>query len=390
MLLERPFWKKLIEDTWREKSIIWLMGVRQVGKTSLCKSIEDIEYFDCELPRTRELLQDPEEFLTSKKGKRIVLDEIHRLENPSEILKIAADHYPSIKIIATGSSTLGTSAKFRDTLTGRKRSIWLTPLLLHEMNIFGDEDLRHRFLFGGCPAFFESQQFPEKSFQEWFDSYWAKDIQDMFTVGKRDSFFKFAELLLSYSGGQFEASKFTVPCEVSRATIMNYLAVLNETFIVNILRPYSTHKATEIVMVPKVYGFDTGFVCYSKGWHSLRKEDLGVLWEHCVLNEILGTLQMRSLHYWRSKNGHEVDFVIPDKTDRTVTAIECKFKSATSDVVASVGKNIEVFRQHYPEGKNFVVASDVGEAFERSYNTIRITFVNPDSLVKHLQKSSSL
>ena len=55
-----------------------------------------------------------------------MLDEIHRLPNPSEMLKIAADHYPRTRVIATGSSTLGASTKFRDTLAGRKRDLWLT------------------------------------------------------------------------------------------------------------------------------------------------------------------------------------------------------------------------------------------------------------------------
>jgi len=65
-------------------------------------------------------LDDPEAFLQSLRGKRIVLDEVHRLQNPSELLKIAADYFPDTKILATGSSTLGVSAKFKDTLAGRK------------------------------------------------------------------------------------------------------------------------------------------------------------------------------------------------------------------------------------------------------------------------------
>ncbi len=85
MIINRPFWQRLIEDAWKQRTIIWLMGVRRVGKTSLCKSLNDISYFDCELPRTRQLLSDPEEFLSSQKGQRLVLDEIHRLENPSEL-----------------------------------------------------------------------------------------------------------------------------------------------------------------------------------------------------------------------------------------------------------------------------------------------------------------
>lgn len=391
MLVKRPFWEQLIEEVWQSKNIIWLMGVRRVGKTSLCYSLSNIEYFDCERPRVRELLQDPEGFLESQQGKRIILDEIHRLDNPSEILKLAADHYPSTKIIATGSSTLGASSKFRDTLTGRKREIWLTPLLFSEMKLFGNNDLRHRFLFGGFPSFFTSPKLPETDFQEWIDAYWAKDIQEMFKVGKRYSFQKFAELLLSYSGGQFQANKFAGPCEVNRQTIANYLDVLEETFVVHVIRPYSSHRATEIVMAPKVYGFDTGFVCYARGWRELRSEDLGLLWEHCILNEIHGQLQTRTINYWRDKNGYEIDFVIPHKADGAVTVIECKFALSKIEIgkpsmLHEVAKNIQVFRKHYPYGDNLIVASDIDRSFQRNYEGLTLTFVNAQDMIKKLKE----
>ena len=64
-----------------------------------------------------------------------------------------------------------------------------------------------------------------------------------------------------------------------------------------------------IVAAPKVYGFDTGFVCYYRGWSHLRQEDFGLLWEHFVLNEIMAQTQSREIHYWRNKRGLEVDFV---------------------------------------------------------------------------------
>jgi predicted AAA+ superfamily ATPase len=276
--------------------------------------------------------------------------------------------------IATGSSTLGASAKFKDTLTGSKKELWLTPLLLEEMELFGNENLRHRLLFGGFPSFFVKKEFPEEDFREWIDAYWTKDIQEMFSVGKRYSFQKFEELLLAYSGGQFEASKFAAPCEVSRQTIANYLAILEETFVVHVIRPYSTHKPTEIVMAPKVFGFDTGFVCYAKGWRELRKEDLGLLWKHVILNEMHGHLQTRSIHYWRDKKGHEIDFVLPSKIHNSLTAIECKFLSSKRDVgqsiVTSIGKNIEAFRHYYPQGENFIVASDIDRSFERHYKEV--------------------
>ena len=119
-LVKRQHWIKAVEDGWKRRSVIWLSGVRRTGKTSLSQSLEKVEYFDCELPRVRRMLEDPEGFLSSVQSKWIVLDEIHRLRAPAELLKIAADHYPRLRILATGSSTLAASRKFRDTLAGRR------------------------------------------------------------------------------------------------------------------------------------------------------------------------------------------------------------------------------------------------------------------------------
>jgi predicted AAA+ superfamily ATPase len=94
-----------------------------------------------------------------------VLDEIHRLPNPAELLKIAADYYPSTKIIATGSSTLGASSRFKDTLTGRKAELWLTPITNSDLKDFDQTSLKHRFLHGGLPPFFIEKRLPERAFQ---------------------------------------------------------------------------------------------------------------------------------------------------------------------------------------------------------------------------------
>ncbi len=386
MIIARPYWQNLIEQAWQEKTVIWLMGVRRVGKTSLCRSLPDIVYLDCELPRIRQEMDDPEAFLTRYRGKRIVLDEIHHLENPSQLLKIAADYYPDVKIIATGSSTLGASAKFKDTLTGRKREIWLTPMLLEEGKLFGNDDIYHRLLFGGFPSLFSKQTLPEEDYKEWITAYYAKDIQDMFRVGMRQPFMKFASLLLAQSGSMYEASRFATAAETSRQTIGNYLAILEETFVVHVIRPFSTHKSSEIVKAPKVYGFDTGFVSYSKGWKELRKADMGILWEQCVLNELHAKLQSQAVHYWRDKKGNEVDFVIHTKGNNSVIAIECKFSTLQAErgsyAFNEIGSKIHVFRKLYKEGANFVVSNTVTNSFVRTYEGLSITFTNPQELIK--------
>ena len=110
-------------------------------------------------------------------------------------------------------------------------------------------------------------------------------------------------MLVAQSGGIFEATRFAALCEVSRTTISNYLKVLEATFVAHVVRPFSIHRPTEIVAAPKVFAFDTGFVCYFREWYELRAEDLGTLWEHLVLNEMQANLQTREVNYWRDKRG---------------------------------------------------------------------------------------
>ncbi len=380
-MVQRRYWIELVERAWERRSVVWLAGVRRVGKTFLCRSLDGVQYFDCELPRTRRLMEDPEGFLREREGERIVLDEVHRLANPSELLKIAADHFPKTRVLATGSSTLEAGAKFRDTLTGRRETVWLTPMIAADLADFGQEDVSHRLLRGGLPPFFLAGELPERDFQDWIDAYWAKDVQELFRLERRWSFQRFLELLFGQSGGIFEATRFAAPCEVSRQTISNYLAALEATFVAHVVRPFSSRRSTEIVAAPKVYGFDTGFVSYYCGWDTPRPDDLGILWEHYVLNEIQGRLQRRGLRYWRNKHGAEVDFVMPRRGRKGPVAIEAKLKAASFAPAA-----LAAFRRVYPDGPSFVVATDVDDSYRRSYDGFEVEFASLDRLVEQLAK----
>jgi uncharacterized protein len=379
----RHYWQKKIEENWQKRSILWLSGVRRVGKTVLAQSLPNIEYFDCELPQTRTLFEDPESFLEKLGRKDIVLDEIHRLGNPSQLLKIAADHFPKVRVLATGSSILGASSKFRDTLTGRKTQLWLSPMILADLKDFKMSDINRRLLHGGMPSSFLADKIPERDFQEWMDAFWAKDILELFRLERKYSFQKFVELLLINSGGIFEATTFAAPCEISRSTISNYLAVLESTFVAHVIRPFSTRRSTELVSAPKVYGFDTGFVAYYKGWNRLRTEDLGYLWEHFVLNELLAQLQGgKKLLYWRDKRGHEVDFVLQGRRNIPI-AIECKWSAKDFDPAS-----LRAFRYHYQQGDNYVVCSNITRSFNRTYTSLHgeftVKYVSLPQLIEEL------
>jgi uncharacterized protein len=152
-MIDRPFWQQRIEAAWREAPVAWLCGVRRSGKTTLAQQLgEDrIHYVNCDLPVVEDMVRDPELFYRGCPKPVVVFDEIHQLRDPSRLLKIGADAFPWLRILATGSSTLAASRKFRDTLTGRKRLVQLVPALWNELPAFGNVPLLRRLWHGGLP-----------------------------------------------------------------------------------------------------------------------------------------------------------------------------------------------------------------------------------------------
>lgn len=379
-MVRRDYWIERVEALWGMRSIVWLTGVRRVGKTCLTRSLADVEYFDCDELSVRKALRDPMRFLKSVGGSRLVLDEVHRLDDPTGVLKNAADHFAGTRIVATGSSRISASRKFRDSLTGRKFELHLRPLILPDLAPFGDSDLTHRLASGGLPEHFLAPQ-PDAAFREWLDSFWAKDIQELFPVEQYGPFRRFVELVLADSGGTFEATRFASACELSRPTITRYLAILEATHVVTVVRPFTTRRASEIVSAPRVYGFDTGFVSHFRGWRELRPEDFGLLWEHFVLHELLTRLDLGGLHYWRDKRGHEVDFVLA-RPGRDPVAIECKWAQAHADTL----RGVTAFRRAYPKGENYVVAADSTRALPAGGPRVEATVLSLDDLIARLSR----
>lgn len=367
-MLERLWWKNKILSLWERRPIVWLSGVRRVGKTILCRSIEGVRYYDCELPSVRHEMNDPEAFLKSLPEGRIALDEIHRLEDPAALLKIAADHFSQVKIIATGSSTLGASAKFKDTLAGRKSELRLTSLCEQDSNFPGYGDRTKRFLNGGLPGFFLDGRRDDKDYSEWMEAFWARDILELFRLERREPFLKFAELLLAQSSGRFNAATFATACGISRPTIANYLAILESTHLVWVVRPFNNGHSREIVSTPLVYGFDTGFVAWSQGLHEIPAKDKGFFWEHLVLNELKAGLQDDEILCWRDKQGREVDFICRRRGKNPV-AIEAKWSAVAFDPAG-----MKAFRTLHPGAENILVANDIQQPYTRDIAGLSVLF----------------
>jgi predicted AAA+ superfamily ATPase len=372
-MIQRPFWTARLVAAWKQASIVWLTGPRRAGKTVLAQSLPDAEFLNCDLPSVAERLRDPESFFRSVKKKFVVLDEVHQLPDPSRLLKIGADAFPKLKILATGSSTLAATQKFRDSLTGRKRVVELVPVLHEELPAFGITDLRERLLRGGLPPALLAKEHNPEFYAEWLDSYFARDVQELFRLEKRAGFLRVLELLMRQSGGMLDVTKLAAESQISRPAVTNWLEVYQITHVAHLVRPYSAGGRREIVAQPKVFGFDTGLVCHARGWDHLRTEDCGVLWEHLVLDTLIAAGAPK-IHFWRDKQQREVDFVVPHGRD-AVDAIECKWNPEAFET-----RGLAAFREQYPKGKNYTVSPLNGPAYERVQGGLKISIVSPGEL----------
>ena len=358
-MIRRDIWLRRLRQAGSRRPVVWLSGVRRAGKTTLARMLPDAVYMNCDLPSVVRALDDPELFLDDQEpGTVVVLDEVHRLDDPSRLLKIAADEYRHLGIVATGSSTLAATRKFRDALTGRKEAVHLCPVLWEECaDPFGLPELDRRLLHGGLPEPLLAERKRPALFGEWIDSFYARDVQELFGIRNRQGFLSLLRLLLRHSGGQLDYSRLANLSELSRPTVKAHVEAMQTAHAVHLLRPFHGGGKREIVSRPKCYAFDTGFVTFEKGWESIRDDDRGLLWEHLVLDALRFRHADEDIFYWQDKSRREVDFVIRRERDR-LDVVECKINPDRFSPVA-----VETFRGLYPEGDNYIVSPVVKEPY---------------------------
>ena len=374
-MISRPFWLERVEAAWREAPIAWLCGVRRCGKTTLAEAVGQDRslYLNCDLPSVEDMVRDPQVFFRGCSRPVVVFDEVHQLRDPARVLKIGADAFPRLKILATGSSTLAASRKFRDTLTDRKRTVHLTPVLWDELAAFG-ASLPQRLFHGGLPSPLLAEAKKPSFYREWLDSFFARDIQRLFGFRDINRFNAFFEYILRQSAGQLDVTKAAGALGIARPTVESHLRALEITHAATLVRPFHGGGQHELVKQPKVYAFDTGFVSFARGWDPLRSDDFGTLWEHLVLEHLQAYFPDTPVRYWRTKTGQEVDFVLARRRD-AVDVIECKWNPDTFD-----SEPMKVFRGYYPRGRNYLVTPSGDPAYSRRLGNLEVRVCTPSEL----------
>jgi len=369
-MIHRPFWIAELMKAWESRSLIWLSGVRRSGKTSLAKMLPDAVYCNCDLPSVARQLNDPEYFFKGlPHDTTVIFDEVHRLDDPSLVLKIGVDEFPHLKILATGSSTLAATKKFRDTLTGRKVNLYLPPVLWNEcIADFHITNFDNRIMRGGLPGFLLDNVRNLSLYAEWIDSYYARDIQELFQVRNREGFLKLLKLLFMQSGGMLEMTNLAKACGLSRPTVISHVESLAVAHAIYLVAPFFGGGSNEIVKRPKVYAFDTGFVTYVNGWNEIRDSDRGLLWEHLVLDML--RVRYGEVFYWRDKDNSEIDFVIKGESgDNHI--FECKINPERFSAVA-----VQKFRKYYPDGNNYCISPYIGNSYQLKFGDLEVRFIS--------------
>src|SRR5262249_35619352 len=147
------------------------------------------------------------------------------------------------------------------------------------------------------------------------------------------------------------------------------------TQVATVLRPFHGGGTHELTHQPKIFGFDTGFVAWSRGWQDLRSTDFGPLWEHVVLETLQAHVVARggSVHFWRSKQQREVEFIVP-AARCAAYAVECKWSVAGFQI-----RGLAAFRAQHPRGRNFLVVP--GESTrERKFGELVVTISDAENL----------
>lgn len=321
--------QKNIENWLFKDKVLTIYGARQVGKTTLAKEIlkkhgNPRDYFNCEILAIRQALEKENpvqlrNFLGT--GKLIVLDEAQKVKNIGLILKLFHDTYPETQILATGSSSFDLANKINEPLTGRALEFTLYPLSLRELkDIYQNFELEGQMdnflIFGLYPEIVKADmKNAARLLDNLSEKYLYKDILSFSRIKKPNLLVGLLQLLALQIGQEVSVHELAVKLQCSRDTIINYLDILEKSFIIVRLRAYSRNQRNEIGKKQKIYFMDLGIrnSLVSRYQPINLRDDVGALWENFCVVERLKKLQVENIscqiYFWRNLAQREVDYV---------------------------------------------------------------------------------
>lgn len=358
----------LVEKCLFKGKILIIYGARQVGKTTLVKEIQkkfpnDSMYLNCDEPDVRTAFS--EKTSTEIKAyfgqkKLIILDEAQRVKNIGLTLKLIADNFPEIQVIATGSSSFDLSNEISEPLTGRKYEFYLYPFSLEELSAaYSDLEvsriLESRIIFGMYPEIITSGKDAERDLKSLAQSYLFKDILQFQNIRNSEAVEKLLRALALQIGNEVSYNELAQIVGVDKNTIASYIQILEKAFIIFRLQPFSRNLRSELKKMRKIYFFDTGIrniLINNLNPLDLR-QDVGALWENFLISEKLkfnsNNAINKNSYFWRTKEGKEIDYL--EEAGGKLSGFEIKWKKDKF-------KAPNIFLEAYPNSSVTLVNQD--------------------------------
>lgn len=357
-----------LEKFLNHRKSILLLGPRQVGKTTLLKTLSNAHYFSLAKPSIRlQYEKDPSRLEREVEALRrdqhqssqpllIVIDEIQKVPGLMDSIQDLIDEKVA-QFILTGSSArkLKKSGQI-NLLPGRVISLRMDPLSLNE---FSDRSLEEHLLDGDLPAIVleNDKEIRSHLLQSYVESYLEEEVKSEALVRGIGPFARFLELAAIEAGRIANFSNLSKEVGPSVHTIMNYYEVLVDCLIAERIEPLTESLTRKkLTKSPKFLFFDMGVrrIAAHEGTH-LIPERMGELFEQWIGLELIRMIRNLShpgaLHFWRDADGPEVDWVL--KTDEKLIPIEVKW---TDSPTKREGRHLETFLNEYPKAtQGFIV-----------------------------------
>lgn len=300
--------------------VVCITGPRQSGKTTLIRHIfpEYVRYSLEDLHVRNYAKTDPVAFL-NQTGQGMVLDEVHRVPELLSYIQGIVDEHPDRRFILSGSSNFLLIRSVSQSLAGRVGLFDLLPMSMQETSVqTGGKSLDELLLDGLYPAICSGKNLSRLYYPAYVRTYLDRDVRELVNVKDLMQFNTFLQLCAGRIGSLFNASELAGEIGVSSHTVTSWLSVLEASYVVALLRPYSANTTKRLVKASKLYFCDTGLACHLLGIETVeqltRDKMRGHLFENLIVMEALkgqfNRGRQNSLYFYRDSNKNEIDLLV--------------------------------------------------------------------------------
>ncbi len=282
----------------------------------------------------------------------IILDEVQRIpELLNEVHRLIEKHH--FKFVLTGSSARKIRRKGVNLLAGRALTYSLHPLTAIELG--KNFNLQHSLRFGQLPCAYTEKD-PRAYLESYVKTYLREEIQQEGLARNLGAFARFLETASFSQGAVLNISTVARECSVERKVVENYFFILEDLLLAHRLPVFAKRAKRRLLAHPKFYFFDTGIFQTLRPMGPLDspEEVQGPALETLVLEELLAHNAYHHLgftiHYWRTANNLEVDFVLYGP--KGIKAFEVKRSSRIFDPALH---GLKAFLKDYPMAKAYLL-----------------------------------